>query len=145
VDGSRSAQSSPSTTTRTRATTAARLWDAQLPDAAVSCQFVPTVVPYGSATATLAEVLLVLPKIAYLTLCRFIQLLELLAGGDAAKDLELSSYATGSPSSADRPPVPGLSSLVGPCWQSHQSGAVPSPLVVHLLSPQQCVCAGIDA
>jgi putative transposase len=31
----------------------------------------------------------VLPKLAYLTLCRSIQLLALLARGDAAKDLEL--------------------------------------------------------
>jgi putative transposase len=32
---------------------------------------------------------LVLSKLAYLTLCRFIQLLALLARGDAAKDLEI--------------------------------------------------------
>jgi hypothetical protein len=31
----------------------------------------------------------VLPRLAYLTLCRSIQLLALLAGGDAAKDLEI--------------------------------------------------------
>jgi putative transposase len=31
----------------------------------------------------------VLPKLAYLTLCRSMQLLVMLAGGDAAKDLEL--------------------------------------------------------
>jgi putative transposase len=31
----------------------------------------------------------VLPRLAYLTLCRSIQLLVLLARGDAAKDLEL--------------------------------------------------------
>ena len=30
-----------------------------------------------------------LPRLAYLTLCRSIQLLALLAGGDAAKDLEI--------------------------------------------------------
>ena len=30
-----------------------------------------------------------LPRLAYMTLCRFIQLLALLARGDAAKDLEL--------------------------------------------------------
>ena len=30
-----------------------------------------------------------LPKLAYLTLCRSIQLLALLARGDAAKDLEI--------------------------------------------------------
>jgi putative transposase len=31
----------------------------------------------------------VLPRLAYLTLCRSIQLLALLARGDAAKDLEI--------------------------------------------------------
>jgi hypothetical protein len=36
-----------------------------------------------------AEVALVLPKLAYLSLCRSIQLLALLARGDAAKDLEI--------------------------------------------------------
>jgi putative transposase len=35
------------------------------------------------------EAILVLPRLAYLTLCRSIQLLVLLARGDAAKDLEL--------------------------------------------------------
>jgi putative transposase len=35
------------------------------------------------------EAILVLPRLAYLTLCRSIQLLVLLAGGDAAKDLAL--------------------------------------------------------
>jgi hypothetical protein len=98
-----------------------------MPDAAVSCQFMPTVVPYGSSTATLADVLLVLPKIAYLTLCRFIQLLELLAGGDTAKDLELSSYATGSPSSADRLPRPRLE-LSGRALLAERSiGCCPEP------------------
>jgi hypothetical protein len=36
-----------------------------------------------------AEVTLVLSKLAYLALCRSIQLLVLLARGDAAKDLEI--------------------------------------------------------
>ena len=36
-----------------------------------------------------AEVALMLPKLAYLTLCRSIQFLVLLARGDAAKDLEI--------------------------------------------------------
>jgi hypothetical protein len=33
----------------------------------------------------------VLPRLAYLTLCRSIQLLALLARGDAAKDLEIQT------------------------------------------------------
>jgi hypothetical protein len=37
----------------------------------------------------------VLSKLAYLTLCRSIQLLALLARGDAAKDLEILASAPG--------------------------------------------------
>ena len=45
---------------------------------------------YGSASAEPAtEAARVLPKLAYLTLCHSIQLLMLLARGDAAKDLEI--------------------------------------------------------
>jgi hypothetical protein len=36
-----------------------------------------------------SEAIVVLPKLVYLTLCRSIQLLALLARGDAAKDLEI--------------------------------------------------------
>jgi hypothetical protein len=39
----------------------------------------------------------VLSKLAYLTLCRLIQLLVLLSRGDAAKDLEIMVLATNSP------------------------------------------------
>jgi hypothetical protein len=35
------------------------------------------------------KAILVLPRFAYLTLCRSVQLLMLLASGDAAKDLEI--------------------------------------------------------
>ena len=42
---------------------------------------------YASATAPGANP--VLPRLAYLTLCRSIQLLALLARGDATKDLEI--------------------------------------------------------
>jgi hypothetical protein len=44
---------------------------------------------YGGASAPTAEETLVLSKLAYLKLCRSIQLLALLARGDAAKDLEI--------------------------------------------------------
>ena len=48
---------------------------------------------YGSAwwhpAAPAGEAILMLSKLAYLTLCRSIQLLVLLARGDAAKDMEL--------------------------------------------------------
>jgi hypothetical protein len=44
-----------------------------------------------------------LSKLAYLTLCRSLQLLSLLARGDAAKDWRSSSCATSSWSFAARP------------------------------------------
>jgi putative transposase len=44
---------------------------------------------YGGASAPTAEETLVLSKLAYLTLCRSIRLLALLARSDAAKDLEI--------------------------------------------------------
>ena len=44
-----------------------------------------------------------LPRLAYLTLCRSIQLLALLARGDAAKDREILVLRTSSPSSDERP------------------------------------------
>ena len=44
---------------------------------------------YGDGSATHRRGHLVLSKLAYLTLCRSIQLLVLLARGDAANDLEI--------------------------------------------------------
>jgi putative transposase len=65
-------------------------WDTETPTCAVSCRFAPAtawccdaaphVPPRGHP---------VLPKLAYLTLCRTIQLLALRARGDPAKDLEI--------------------------------------------------------
>ena len=55
----------------------------------MSCPFVSIMARSGSAPATYLEVTLVLSKLAYVALCRSIQLLVLLARGDAAKDLEL--------------------------------------------------------
>ena len=43
----------------------------------------------GASAAPTAEATLVLPRLAYLTLCRSIGLLAQLARGDAAKDLEI--------------------------------------------------------
>jgi putative transposase len=43
----------------------------------------------GSPAAPAGEAILLLSKLAYLTLCRSIQLLVLLARGDAAKDMEI--------------------------------------------------------
>jgi putative transposase len=50
----------------------------------------------------------VLAKLAYLTLCRSVQLLTQLARGDAANDPRSSSCATSSSSCAARRPRPRL-------------------------------------
>jgi len=55
----------------------------------VSCRFASTPLAMVALLPPTAEVTLVLSKLAYLTLCRSIQLLTLLARGDAAKDLEI--------------------------------------------------------
>jgi hypothetical protein len=55
----------------------------------VSCQFVGRTLGMVRLRHPTAENLHILSKLAYLTLCRSIQLLALLARGDAAKDLEL--------------------------------------------------------
>ena len=57
-----------------------------------------------------------LSTFAYLTLCRSIQLLVLLARGDAAKDLELLVLRHQLAVLAARPHVPGWSPLTGRCW-----------------------------
>jgi hypothetical protein len=54
-------------------------------------------------------------KLAYLTLCRSIQLLVLLARGDAAKDLELLVLRHQLVVSAARPHVPSWSPPTEPC------------------------------
>jgi hypothetical protein len=54
-------------------------------------------------------------KLAYLALCRSIQLLVLLARGDAAKDLESWCSATNSPCSAAESHGPGSSPPTAPC------------------------------
>jgi hypothetical protein len=56
----------------------------------MSWGFASTSACYGGASAApTAEATPVLPRLAYLTLCRSIQLLAQLARGDAAKDLEI--------------------------------------------------------
>lgn len=57
-----------------------------------------------------------LSKFAYLTLCRSIQLLVLLARGDAAKDLETLVLRHRWSCCAVRPHVPGSSQLTGRSW-----------------------------
>jgi len=55
----------------------------------MSCQFASTARYGGTLAAPAGEAILMLSTLAHLTLCRSIQLLVLLARGDAAKDLEI--------------------------------------------------------
>jgi hypothetical protein len=77
------------------------------------------------------EVALVLSKLAYLTLCRSIQLFVLLTRGDAAKDLEILVLATSSPCCAARPHVQGSSPPTGRC-SLRPAGSASSLLVLLL-------------
>jgi len=58
-------------------------------DRAHELGFASTSACYRGAPLPIAEATPVLPRLAYLTLCRSIQLLAQLARGDAAKDLEI--------------------------------------------------------
>ena len=71
-----------------------------------------------------------LAKLAYLTLCRSIQLLALLARGDATKDLEILVLRH-QPSCAARPHDPGSNRRIGRCLPPSVVPC-PSPLVVLL-------------
>src|SRR6266536_2132115 len=55
----------------------------------MSCQFASAARYGGTPAASVGEAILMLSKLAYLTLCRSVQLLALLARGDAAKNLEI--------------------------------------------------------
>jgi transposase len=55
----------------------------------VSCRFAQQLGIVALSSTPLRRPSFVLPRLAYLTLCRSIQLLALLARGDAAKDLEI--------------------------------------------------------
>src|SRR5678816_1243898 len=57
----------------------------------------------------------VLPKLAYFTLCRSIQLLALLTRGDAARTWNSWCCATSSPCCVASSHVPGWSRQTGPC------------------------------
>ena len=91
----------------------------------------------------LRKAILVLRRFAYLTLCRSVQLLVLLARGDAAKDLEilvlrhqLTVLRRQTPrprlEPADRAVLAAISRLLPrACWSSSSS-------------PRRRCCAGID-
>jgi hypothetical protein len=64
-------------------------WGAETGSWPLSCEFADGQARYCDASATHRRGHLVLSKLAYLTLCRSIQLLVLLARGHAANELEV--------------------------------------------------------
>jgi putative transposase len=65
-----------------------------------------------------------LSKLAYLMLCRSIQVLVLLVRGDTAKDLEI--LVLRHQLAVLRPQAPGWSRLIGPC-SPRSAGRCPEP------------------
>jgi hypothetical protein len=72
----------------------------------------------------------VLSNLAYLTLCRSIQLLVLLARGDAAKDLEILVLRHQLGCAAPPDPTTQIRTCRPRCARRHQPCVAPSPLVV---------------
>jgi hypothetical protein len=68
----------------------------------------------------------VLSRLAYLLLCRSIQLLALLARSEAAKDLRSSSCVTNSPCSAAKSHVPSSNPPTELC-SLQSAGCYPEP------------------
>jgi hypothetical protein len=81
------------------------------------------------------EAILMLSKLAYLTLCRSIQLLVLLARGDAAKDLEILSRAPPNKTIARRESLVGAAGGVSLASQG-PPGGVPLPHERRVPSPR---------
>jgi putative transposase len=79
---------------------------------------------------TASEVRCVLSNLAYLTLCRSIQLLVLLARGDAAKDLEILVLRHQLGCAAPPDPTTQIRTCRPRCARRHQPCVAPSPLVV---------------
>jgi hypothetical protein len=109
-------------------------------EVAVDLQICRTRVRYGGRLySRLRRPSWMLSRLAYLTLCRSIQLLALLARGDAAKDLEIRSAP---PAGRAAPPYPttqaracrpvvgcvkAFMQLAGTCEAGHQGGRVGAP------------------
>ena len=84
-----------------------------------------------------------LSKLAYLTLCRSIQVLVLLVRGDAAKDLEILVLRHQLAVLRRQTHAPGWSRLIGPC-SLRSAGRCPEPVGrASSYSPTHC-CAGTD-
>jgi hypothetical protein len=84
---------------------------------------------------------LVLPKLAYLTLCRSVQLLALLARGDAAKDLEILVLRQQLAVLRRQVPRPKLEPA-DRALLAAISRALPGPAGPASWSPQRRCCAG---
>src|SRR6266508_947039 len=80
-------------------------------------------------------------RLAYLTLCRSIQLLALLARRDAAKDLELLVLRISSPCSAARFRDPSWNQPTEPC-SPRSAACCPGPAGPASSSPRRRCCAG---
>ena len=84
-----------------------------------------------------------LRKLAYLTLCRSVQLLVLLARGDAAKDLEILVLRHQLTVLRRQIPRPRLEPADRALLAAISRALSPSPLVLLLSSPRRRCCAGI--
>ena len=85
-----------------------------------------------------------LPRLAYLTLCRSIQLLTLLARGDAAKDLEILVLRHQLTVLRRQTPRPKLSPPTGPC-SLPSAASCPEPAGRVSSSGRRRCCAGTGA
>jgi hypothetical protein len=110
----------------------------------VACELeVRSSLGFGALTIFVhGEAHLMLPKLAYLTLCRSIQLLALLGRGDASKDLEILVLRHQLSVLRRQVPRPRLEPT-DRALLAALSRAAPNPLVVlSSSSPTRC-CAGI--
>jgi hypothetical protein len=85
----------------------------------------------------------VLPRLAYLTLCRSVQLLVLLARGDAAKDLEILVLRHQLTVLRRQTPRPRLEPA-DRAMLAAISRLLPEPAGPASSSPRRRCCAGID-
>jgi hypothetical protein len=93
-----------------------RLSGAQTRMGPLSCRFTDMCSVWLRLCRRDLEAIRVLSRLAYLTLCRSIQLLALLARGDAAKDLELLVLGHQLSVLRRQVPRPGLEPPTVPCW-----------------------------
>jgi hypothetical protein len=120
----------------------ARLKGAQSRTWPLNCWFAPHCSSTLSPLSAPRRPSSVLSKLAYLTLCRSIQLLALLTRGDAAEDLEiLVCCATSLACCAARSHVPNSGPATVPC-SPRSAGCYPGPVGRASSSGQRRSCAG---